>query len=52
MVSDIITPGETPPGSHGLTDVAGCISKLKCVHIPKDGNSSQKVFLLMFLLTI
>ena len=26
MVSDIITPGETPPGSHGLTDVAGCIS--------------------------
>ena len=28
MVSDIITPGETPPGSHGLTDVAGCISIL------------------------
>ena len=26
MVSDIITPGETPPGSHGLSDVAGCIS--------------------------
>ena len=36
MVSDIITPGETPPGSHGLTDVAGCISHL-CSTFVNDG---------------
>ena len=26
MVSDIITPGKYPPGPHGRTDIAGCIS--------------------------